>query len=242
MSAVDRARHGLIFVPMRHLCFVFLLFLCSRAPAQYFPSPTEWEQRTAEEAGFTEAGLDSVVQFALRNEYSGQRDLRLAILESFSREPGHKLRGPTKDRGEPAGMIIKDGYLVTSWGYTDRVDMTFSVTKSYLSTTAGLALDDGLIHSVDDLVVGIRMGRHLRRHAQRGDHLGTPAAANLRLVGYPLRAGRLDGSARPRRHLRQLEKSGAPHSRHPLQIQRCPRKRARLLPTAGMAAARCPGS
>ncbi|PPK88147.1 CubicO group peptidase (beta-lactamase class C family) [Neolewinella xylanilytica] len=137
---------------MRFTYLLFLVFLFSRAPAQYFPSPTEWQQRTAAEAGFTDAGLDSVVQFAINNEYSGQRDLRLAILEGFSREPGHTLRGPTKERGEPAGMIIKDGYLVTSWGYTDRVDMTFSVTKSYLSTTAGLALDDGLIHSVDDLV------------------------------------------------------------------------------------------
>ncbi|WP_116105964.1 serine hydrolase domain-containing protein [Lewinella sp. IMCC34191] len=134
------------------LLILFVVCIITCAPAQYFPSTTEWETHTAEEAGFTEAGLDSVVQFALRNEYSGQRDLRLAILEGFRREPGHTLRGPTKERGEPAGMIVKDGYLVTSWGYTDRVDMTFSVTKSYLSTTAGLAIDDGLIRSVDDPV------------------------------------------------------------------------------------------
>ncbi|WP_116126700.1 serine hydrolase domain-containing protein [Lewinella sp. IMCC34183] len=127
-----------------------LFSTCARA--QYYPTPTEWDTHTAAKAGFTEAGLDSVVQFARDHEYSGARDLRLAILEGFRREPGHTLRGPTKERGGPAGMILKDGYLVTAWGDTERVDMTFSVTKSYLSTTAGLALDDGLIRSVQDPV------------------------------------------------------------------------------------------
>jgi CubicO group peptidase (beta-lactamase class C family) len=49
-------------------------------------------------------------------------------------------------------MIIKDGYIVAQWGDVDRVDMTFSVTKSYLSTIAGLAIDAGLIKRLDDKV------------------------------------------------------------------------------------------
>jgi CubicO group peptidase (beta-lactamase class C family) len=47
-------------------------------------------------------------------------------------------------------MVIKNGYIVAEWGDTKRVDMTFSVSKSYLSTTAGLALDAGLIKDVHD--------------------------------------------------------------------------------------------
>ena len=47
-------------------------------------------------------------------------------------------------------MIVRSGYIVAEWGDTDRVDMTFSVTKSYLSTVAGLALEDGLIRDVKD--------------------------------------------------------------------------------------------
>ena len=40
-------------------------------------------------------------------------------------------------RGERlTGLIIKNGYIVGKWGDTKRVDMTFSVTKSYLSTVA----------------------------------------------------------------------------------------------------------
>jgi CubicO group peptidase (beta-lactamase class C family) len=41
---------------------------------------------------------------------------------------------------------------VAEWGDIERVDMTFSVTKSYLSTVAGLAIDKGLINNVDDRV------------------------------------------------------------------------------------------
>lgn len=120
--------------------------------AQYYPSKSQWQVKSASQVGLKQSAIDGAVQFAMDNEYSGQKDLRLAILQSFSREPYHKLQGPTKERGGPAGMIIKDGYVVASWGDTKRVDMTFSVTKSYLSTTAGLALDDGLIASVKDKV------------------------------------------------------------------------------------------
>jgi CubicO group peptidase (beta-lactamase class C family) len=42
---------------------------------------------------------------------------------------------------------------VAEWGDTDRVDMTFSITKSYLSTTGGLAWDAGLIRDLEDPVV-----------------------------------------------------------------------------------------
>lgn len=134
--------------------YVLLLVLLVPAvlTAQYYPTRTEWATKTPAAASLDPVAIDSAVAFALANEYSGARDLRLAILEGFSREPGHALQGPTKERGGPAGLIIKDGYIVAQWGDIDRVDMTFSVTKSYLSTTAGLALEDGLIRSVKDTV------------------------------------------------------------------------------------------
>ena len=93
--------------------------------------------------------LEDAITFAQENEYSGEHDLRLAILKGFAREPYHYLAGPVKERGGPAGMILKNGYLVASWGDTKRVDMTFSVTKSYLSTVAGLAWEDRLIPDLD---------------------------------------------------------------------------------------------
>ncbi|WP_421763033.1 serine hydrolase domain-containing protein [Ekhidna sp.] len=136
----------------RNTLLLLALSVSITLSAQYYPAKNQWESKSPTQVGLDQSAIDEAVQFALENEYSGEKDLRLAILKSFSREPYHKLQGPTKERGGPAGMIIKDGYVVASWGDTKRVDMTFSVTKSYLSTTAGLAVDDGLIWSVKDLV------------------------------------------------------------------------------------------
>lgn len=117
----------------------------------YFP-PTgqQWEQRAPDELGFDTTTLEEAVDFAVENENSVERDLRIAILKAFSHEPYHEISGPVRERGGPAGMIVKDGYIIASWGDLERVDMTFSVTKSYLSTVAGMAWDRGLIRSLDD--------------------------------------------------------------------------------------------
>ncbi len=143
---------------MNKYCFFLLLLLAgpTGAGAQttpYFPDRSGlWETRTPAEAGINANDLEQAVAFAQANEYSGSRDLRIAILKGFEREPFHEILGPTKKRGGPAGMLLKDGYLVKEWGDTRRVDMTFSVTKSFLSTMAGLAVDQGWIASVEDPV------------------------------------------------------------------------------------------
>jgi len=111
-----------------------------------------WESRNPSQMGMDQQQLDRAVAFATDNEYTGSRDLRVAILEGFAREPYHRILGPTKKRGGPAGMILRKGYLVASWGDTKRVDMTFSVTKSYLSTVAGLAVDRRMIRDPEDLM------------------------------------------------------------------------------------------
>ena len=118
----------------------------------YYPPKGEWETRSPESMGMDEDQVREAVQFAMDNEYSGSRDLRIAILKGFEREPYHEIVGPTKKRGGPAGLILKNGYIVAEWGDPGRVDMTFSVTKSYLSTVAGLAVDRGMISSVGDKV------------------------------------------------------------------------------------------
>ena len=52
-------------------------------------------------------------------------------------------------------MILKDGYVVAKWGDTKRVDMTFSVTKSYLSTVAGLSrIGDFFLKAVSQTTFG----------------------------------------------------------------------------------------
>ena len=116
----------------------------------YFPPADQnWETRSADDLGLNASLIREAVELAESSENSVDRDLRIAILQGFSREPYHGLAGPVKERGGPAGMIVKDGYIVATWGDPERVDMTFSVTKSYLSTVAGLAWDKGLIRDLD---------------------------------------------------------------------------------------------
>jgi CubicO group peptidase (beta-lactamase class C family) len=140
-------------VMLRIWSLLYLLTLTHLSLSQsYFPPFGDWERKNGDELNLNVGQLEEAVRFAEANEYSGSRDLRIAILEGFRREPFHEILGPTKKRGGPAGLIIKDGYIVAEWGDLDRVDMTFSVTKSYLSTVAGLALDRGLIGSTQDQV------------------------------------------------------------------------------------------
>ena len=119
----------------------------------YYPGESGvWETRKPEQVGMDSALLEAAIKFARENENSESRDLTAAITKAFSREPFFNITGPTKPRGGTNGMVIRHGYIVAEWGDTRRVDMTFSVTKSYLSTVFGLALDQGLVRNVHEKV------------------------------------------------------------------------------------------
>ena len=133
------------------ILFVSLYAITVQAQQLYFPD-ANWQVKKPEELKMNKKLLDSAVTFALNNENKVENDLRIANTKSYAREPGYKIIGPMKQRGGPAGMVIKNGYIVAQWGDVNRVDMTFSTTKSYLSTVAGLAIDNGLIKNVTDKV------------------------------------------------------------------------------------------
>ncbi len=135
-----------------YLVGLFLLSYFSYSQTYFPPSQGKWEQKSPQAFNIDEAGLAKAVNFAKQNEYTGEKDLRIAILKAFEREPFHEILGPTKKRGGPAGIILKKGYQIASWGDLKRVDMTFSVTKSYLSTVAGLAFDRKLLSTHDLLI------------------------------------------------------------------------------------------
>ncbi|MFT7416863.1 MAG: hypothetical protein ACI9DS_002012, partial [Glaciecola sp.] len=126
----------------------FALMANANSGKDYFPERNNWQIKPVAELGFNQPELDKAINFAENNEYSGSRDLRIAILKGFEREPFHEILGPTKKRAGPTGLIIKNGYIAAQWGHPERVDMTFSVTKSYLSTVAGIAIDQQLILSI----------------------------------------------------------------------------------------------
>lgn len=124
----------------------------------YYPDRNDWQRRQPASLGMDPAKLAKAVEYARTEAVTEPSDLTRVISESFEpREPDFRILGPVRDRAESSGMIIRDGYVVAEWGDIHRVDMTFSVTKSYLSTMAALTLDDGLIESVDD-----RVGRYLQ--------------------------------------------------------------------------------
>ncbi|MEX2111253.1 MAG: serine hydrolase [Gemmatimonadaceae bacterium] len=123
--------------------------------ASYFPGPDgggRWERRSPRQLGMDSARLATGVAFAIANETKAPRDLLLAHVQSFGREPFGDAVGPFKARGDPTGLIIRRGYVVAEWGDPRRVDMTFSVTKSFLSTVVGVAFDRGLIPDLDRAV------------------------------------------------------------------------------------------
>ncbi len=118
----------------------------------YYPSPHEWETRSPEEVGMDSALLDEAIRFIKGSESENPRDLREYLTVRLTSEPHSAITGPVKERGGVSGVILRHGYIVAEWGEPDRVDMTFSVTKSFLSTTVGLAYDRGLIRDVQDRV------------------------------------------------------------------------------------------
>jgi len=120
------------------------------ADAYYPDKGADWEARAPEAVGFDPEKLAGAVKFAQTNEVDWSRDVRVQIEKDVAREPFPQIQGETKERGGPAGLIVRHGYIVAQWGDIDRVDMSFSLAKSYLSTLAGLALDRGLIKDVKD--------------------------------------------------------------------------------------------
>jgi len=139
------------------LIITFIFFVCTSTSTvlaqNYFPGKWgDWEKKSPSEVGMNDALIDSAVQFAQRNESDNPRSMEENHYGTFGREPFGYGIGPFKDRGPQTGIIVKDGYIIAEWGDPFRVDMTHSVSKSFLTYTVGLAYDMGLIKDVNDKV------------------------------------------------------------------------------------------
>src|SRR5689334_20853498 len=120
------------------------------AAAVYFPERLDWQHRKPEEVGMNSALVQQAVQVAIDNETTGPRDMVQFLKNGFGREaPYDAIIGPVRDRGPASGLIVHHGYIVAEWGEPKRVDMTHSVTKTFLTTVIGLAWQKGLIHDVN---------------------------------------------------------------------------------------------
>ena len=113
----------------------------------YPPRGDAWQRKRAEDVGMDSALLEEAVVYAKTQESKVPRDFSTQI-ETFG-----ALLGPIpKERGETNGIVLRHGYIVAEWGDTQRIDPTYSAAKSFLSTLLGLAIDRGLIKSVNDPV------------------------------------------------------------------------------------------
>ncbi len=140
----------------------FLIALCSgsafaqkskpRIAEVYYPPAFEWKKISPEEGGFIPDKLKEAIDFSVSHETKNPRDMAQNHYQTFGKEPFGYGIGPFKERGDVTGIVIRHGYQVAVWGEPDRVDMTHSVTKSFLSTVIGLAVDQKLIQSVHDSV------------------------------------------------------------------------------------------
>jgi CubicO group peptidase (beta-lactamase class C family) len=148
---------------VRRAAFAFLLLAAGLGPAAaavpaaaqtpYFPLPgAAWERRSPEQVGLASAAVDAAVAHALANASTAPRDLLENHRRTFGREPHGEAVGPFRERGDASGIIVRNGYIVAEWGDPHRVDVTFSVTKSFLSTVVGLAYDRGLIGDLHEPV------------------------------------------------------------------------------------------
>jgi CubicO group peptidase (beta-lactamase class C family) len=143
-----------------------------------FPPAGSWPERL-------DPAYDAVAAFAIANEAATDRNLEIAHYQSFGREPFGDGIGPFKERGPATGLIIRNGVIVAKWGEPERVDMTFSVTKSFLSATVGLAFDRGLIPDIHQpahlLMAPIHLYDPFPR--SRAERVGEPML--LELFGTP---------------------------------------------------------
>jgi len=116
----------------------------------YYPNAgDDWEKKTPVQMQIDADKLKSAIDFAVGNEAKAPRDMELAQAQTFGREPFGEAVGVQKPRGEMTGIIIKNGYIVAEWGEPLRVDMTHSVTKSFISAVVGLAFDRKIIKDLN---------------------------------------------------------------------------------------------
>jgi CubicO group peptidase (beta-lactamase class C family) len=122
----------------------------------YYPPRIEWQKKAPADVGMTPDALAEAVEYHRAHETPWNREFiaKSGCYIGVADEPAgqDEVLGPVRPRGGPNGLIVRGGSIVAEWGDTRRADMSFSIAKSYLAVLAGLALERGLIESLDDPV------------------------------------------------------------------------------------------
>jgi len=117
----------------------------------YYPPAGSWASAAAGSLGVDEAKLAEATRFALQSDNPASRDQALVQATTFgAREPFDQIIGPMKTRAAANGLVVYRGKVVAQWGDVSSVDMTHSISKTFLTTVTGLAWQQGLIGDLQD--------------------------------------------------------------------------------------------
>src|SRR6266536_3660210 len=114
--------------------------------SSYFPPAGNWQRKSPAEVGMDSVKLRAAIEFA--QSHGSTWDFERDQVRTF----GRPLGPLPKQRAATNGIIVRHGFIVASFGDIEANDPVYSVAKSFLSTVAGLAVDRGLIKSVNDPV------------------------------------------------------------------------------------------
>ena len=119
----------------------------------YCPPRDTWQAKPPAELGLHPDRLAAAIDYHRAHETTWRRDFLTASGRyiGVADEPPapDDVLGPVEPRYGPNGLFLRHGVIVAEWGDTARVDMTFSIAKSYLGVLAGLAVMDGRIKDLD---------------------------------------------------------------------------------------------
>jgi CubicO group peptidase (beta-lactamase class C family) len=120
------------------------------------PAVGDWPTATPADVGMDARRLDEAIAYHRAHETRWRRDFitERGIFVGVADEPESAggVLGPIRPRGGPSGAVVRGGRLVAEWGESERIEMSFSIAKSYLAALAGVAVARGLIRSIDDPV------------------------------------------------------------------------------------------
>ena len=132
--------------------FIFTAIFTNAQDASYFPAANNWERKSPAFFKIDTNKIKEAIQFSTQNESKFPRNARITQAMQYAKEPFGDPVGPMMDRGGLSGLIIYKGFIIAEWGDPTIVETCNSVTKSWVSSIVGLALDKGLISSIDDKV------------------------------------------------------------------------------------------
>lgn len=151
----------ILFYLKKLLVVVILIHVTNLVSAQqtqhvaekvYYPSAQEWQVKSPQFFQIDSLKLNEAIQFSIQNETKYPRNPWLSQAMQFGKEPFSDPVGPMLERGGLSGIVVYKGYIIAQWGDPSKVESCNSVTKSFVSSTIGLAYERGLIRSLEDKV------------------------------------------------------------------------------------------